>query len=144
VALYSLSRRITIFTVSAASAELRTSSTDRVRLLHFSCGANTGVATGYCFGLGRPAAIGVTPTTPVTFLADNPDSPAATATLTTAGWGTAPTAPANFFRRFFNNSRGAMGFFTFPQGLAVDVSASLVLWNILAADIIDTSWTVDE
>jgi hypothetical protein len=145
MALYSLSRRISIFTLDAANTELRTASTDRARLLHLNFCASTGVATGYNFGLGRPAAIGVTPTTPVTFLADDPADPAATTTLTTAGWGTPPTVPAAFFRRFMCSDRGLTTFFTFPRGLAISVSSSLVLWNVFkASDLVEVSWTLDE
>ena len=88
-------------------------------------------ATASLFGLGRPAAIGVTPTTPVTFLAMDLASPAGTVTSALA-WGTGPPVPAAFLRRA--GLPGAIGngiIWTFgPRELVIPVSGSIVLWNL--------------
>jgi hypothetical protein len=66
-----------------------------VRLLNFNITLATGV-TGV-FGTGRPAAAGITPTTPVTFNSDENDTPSLTKVA--LAWATSPTAPTSFFHR---------------------------------------------
>ena len=65
------------------------------RVLNFNITLATGV-TGV-FGTGRPAATGITPTTPVSFLSDLNGDPSLTKIA--LAWGTSPTAPAAFFHR---------------------------------------------
>lgn len=134
MAVYALGGKTSQFTTSTAGAELRASSTDRPKLLRWAHGVNVSPASAFTLALGRPAAIGVTPTTPVTVIAEDDAEPVGTAQLVTAGWGTGPTAPANFFRRFriFHATRI---FWEFPQGLAIDVSKSLVLWNLVGTAV---------
>lgn len=50
-------------------------------------------------GLGRPAAIGITPATETTVQAADSIDTIAGNTVIAASWGTAPTAPATFMRR---------------------------------------------
>src|SRR3990172_12259225 len=97
MATYSLANLTTNVTSANAALELRTASTDRVRLEEL--GASLNAATASTYGIGRPGAIGVTPTSPITWLAQDPASPAGTA-QTALAWGTGPTVPANFFRRW--------------------------------------------
>jgi hypothetical protein len=141
MAIYSLAQRTTNFTIAQACWELRTTSTDRVAVLEIGFITNT--ATAQTIGLGRPAAQGVTPVN-VTFLAEDSASPAAT-TVASLSWGTSPTVPANFFRRVsLPATAGAGIIWTFPRGLIVPVSASLVLWNITASVAADVWCVVDE
>jgi len=83
------------------------------------------------FGLGRPAANGVTPTTPVDFLPEDPNDVLATGVLQGAlAWGTKPTSPTNFFRRIgLPATIGTGVIWTFPKGLVIAVSSNLVLYN---------------
>jgi len=102
----------------------------------------TGTASSY--GIGRPAAQGVTPGTTSTFQRDDSADPACvtTASLT---WATPPTAPTNFHRRW--NSAATVGvgiIFTFPRGLTVPVSASLTVHNITATVALDVNCAIDE
>jgi len=118
--------------VGSASAawEIRTGSTPgRVRILEIGIFLQAATASDY--GLGRPAAIGVTPTSPQDFLVEDPNDVIATGVLQSAlAWGTAPTVPANFFRRIsFPATIGSGVIWTFPRGLVIPVSSGLVLWN---------------
>lgn len=127
-------------TSGAACYELIGSTTRRSKLMemHIFIGA----ATASIFGLGRPAAIGVTPTSPVNLIAEDPGEPALGSTdeKTAVAWGTGPTVPAQFFR--LANLPGAVGagiIWTFgPDGIIIPLSGSLVLWNTAAvANVID-------
>lgn len=115
--------------------EIRTASTNRAQLVELGCSANF-ATSGDQFGIGRPAAIGITPTTPLTWLAEDPSSPAGTVTSALA-WGTGPTAPVQFFRRTRLFSTYVV-FWTFPQ-LWIPVSSSVVFWTIT----LGTTATVD-
>lgn len=131
MALYSLGINTTAAASAAAYAELR-SSTQRMYLreIGFFCNA----ATSSSVGLGRPAAIGVTPTSPITGLqVDSAD--AAPGGTTAIAWGTAPTVPANFLRRVVLPATiGAGLIWTFNRGeLVIPASNSLVLWNFGAS-----------
>lgn len=130
MAIYSLANLTTGTGSGAAALELRSASTDRPSLTEI--GAFLNAATASVYGIGRPAAIGITPTTPITWLAEDPAEPAGTA-QTALAWGTGPTVPANFFRRVNLPATIGAGFIlTFPRGLAIAVSSSIVLWNLQA------------
>lgn len=144
MAVYSIDGVTSLFTASSAGAELRTTSTDGARLLTWTWGLNANPASAFTLALGRPAAIGITPTTPVTWVREDPAAPVGTVQLVTAGWGTAPTAPANFFRRFriFHN---CYMIWEFPEGLRIAVSNSLVLWNAVGTAVaVQMALTGDE
>jgi hypothetical protein len=127
---FALRTRTTVTTNAAACYEL-IAGADRLALmeLHVFLGA----ATQSLYGLGRPAAIGITPTSPVTLLQEDPADTAPGAKAAVA-WGTGPTVPANFLRCV--NLPAAIGagiIWTFgPKGLIVAANASLVLWNLQA------------
>lgn len=134
---------LTTATATGAACELRTASTARVAVRE--CHITLNAATASVIGLGRPAAIGVTPTSPVTVLQQDPADANGTATSALA-WGTAPTAPTNFLRRF--SAAGTIGtgiIWTFgPRELVIAVSASLVLWNFQTNSAFNVSWVVEE
>lgn len=142
MAIYSLANRTTNVTIANPCLEIRTASTDKPRIMEI--GISLVAATASVFGLGRPQAIGVTPTTPVTVLAEDASDPAGTV-QTALAWATPPTVPLNFFRRVsLPATIGAGVIWTFPNGLTIPVSSSLVLWNISATSVIDTWVVLDE
>lgn len=107
--------------------EIRTDASNRAWVTELQLSGSFPTTTDR-FGIGRPAAIGITPTTPVTWLSDDDAAPAGSIQSALA-WGTGPTAPANFFRRttVFGNF---VIIASFPRGLVIAVSSSLVVWTI--------------
>lgn len=106
-------------------------------------------ATASTFALGRPAAKGITPTTPVGLLdTGNGDAGAATATLAVA-WGTPPTIPAAFFRVCSLPATAGASLtpvWKFDQGIGLVVPAggSLILWTLTTVSIADVYFTIEE
>jgi hypothetical protein len=142
MALYTHAARTTA-TAAGANWELR-ASTDRLYVLEI--GIFMGAATASTFGLGRPAAIGVTPTSPVTVQAMDPADPAGLAT-TAVAWGTAPTSPTStiYLRRVgLTNVIGAGIIWTFPKPLVVAASGSLVVYNLATNGVADIYCVIDE
>lgn len=140
MAIYSLAQRTTNGTITQAMCELRTG-TPRVKLMEHAYTTNVGTAQS--LGLGRPAAQGITPVN-VAFQAEDP-SDAASATNVSLSWATSPTVPAQFFRRWsLPATVGAGWIVTFPRGLVIAGSASLVIWNITAAQVGDIWHLIDE
>lgn len=139
--IYSLAQRTTNFTISQASLEIRTPSTSQPKLLEFSIIQVT--ATAQSLGLGRPQAIGITPAN-VLFQADDTGEPASTIN-SSLSWGTSPTVPLIFHRRWNSAATVGVGIvWSFPRGLSIPVSSSLVLWNITTAVAIDANMVIDE
>ncbi len=94
-------------------------------------------------GLGRPAAIGVTPGTTTLFQNEIPGGVAAVSSIALT-WGTSPTAPSIYLRRFTSSSAGAGVIWTFPEGLSMGLSGitrNLVLFNITGGSTLDC-WAV--
>jgi hypothetical protein len=142
MSIYSLANLTTGVTAATAALEVRSTSTDRAALLEF--GAWLNAATASTYGIGRPAARGVTPTSPITWLAEDENAPAGTI-QTALAWGTGPTVPANFFRRIGLPATIGAGFLiAFPRGLIMAVSASVVLWNIGTDGAVNTHVAGDE
>lgn len=134
--------RTTNFTINQACAELRTTASVNCRLLEISVVQVTGTAQS--LGFGRPAAIGVTPSTTITMQRDNGADPAAVTTIATA-WGTAPTNPTTYMRRW--NSAGTAGVgvvFSFPRGIVVPVSSAFVVQNVTTSVASDVNMVIDE
>lgn len=134
----SLSVRTTGVTNATPAWEIRTAATPgRVKIMEV--GIFLGAATASVYGLGRPAAIGVTPTSPVDFLVEDPADVIATGVCQSAlAWGTPPTAPTNFFRRLPVPATIGNGIiWTFPKGITISVSSSLVLWNLSTNGAVD-------
>lgn len=141
MAIYTLGD-VTVNTGAGTCAwEIRAGPADRALLFEVGWSVGIGVAGAAPDAIGRPSAVGITPTSPKTFEAENPADPASTVTAATA-WGTAPTAPASYFRRF--KPRSGIQVITFPRGIAIPASGSIVLWNIGAAVAADVWAYVDE
>lgn len=141
MAIYSLAQRTSGLTIANANASIVTPATVRPRLLEVSIIQVTGTAQS--IGLGRPATAG-TPTGPVLFQADDPGDPASV-TNGHITWSAQPTAPTIFHRRW--NSAATIGvgiIWTFPRGLVIPISSSLVSWNITAAVAMDVNFVIDE
>jgi hypothetical protein len=142
MAVYSVANRTSNVTSAAANLEVRAAATARPRLMETGMWLNA--ATQSPIGIGRPQAIGVTPTSPVTVLAEDPNDGAGT-TTTALAWGTPPTVPLQFFRRV--NMAAAIGagvILTFPRGLLIAANGSIVHWNIAATSVMDVHSVVDE
>jgi hypothetical protein len=100
------------------------------------------LATGVTgvFGLGRPAAAGITPTTPLPFLGLG------------GGESTSPTSPTAFFERV--TVPATVGFVvpvlspfnpgTGRGGIKIPVGGTLVLFNITGGPTLDVSFDIDE
>lgn len=143
MAIFSLSQRTTSGTAATPTQEIIASANNAFRLVEY--GFTQNVATAGVFGLGIPAAAGITPTTPVTGLAEDSGDTTAGATQSALAWGTAPTVPANFFRRISCAATIGVGtIWTFPRGLKRLKATTLVLWIIATAPVADTWWVVDE
>ncbi len=135
MARYELGIRTTVTTTAAAAAEMRAASGTPVRVREI--GITLAAATASSYGLGRPAAIGVTPTSPITVLALNPMDPVGTAT-TAGAWGTGPTVPTQFLRRLTLPATIGAGViwtweaarFIVGPGNAAAAVASIVIWNL--------------
>jgi hypothetical protein len=135
MAMYRLGINTTVTTTAAAAAELRAASGNITRVREI--GLTLGAATASTYGIGRPGAVGVTPTSPITVLQQNPSDEAGT-TTTAVAWGTGPTVPTNFLMRItLPATIGAGVIWTFTSdelivgpGNAAAAVASLVVWNL--------------
>jgi hypothetical protein len=131
-------------TDAAAAWEIRAAATPgRLKLMEL--GFFLAAATASVFGLGRPAAIGDTPTTPVDFLQEDPANVlAANVALSALAWGTGPTVPVPFLRRIALPAVVGTGvIWTFPEGLVIPVSDSIVLWNLGTNSVVDAYAVLD-
>lgn len=144
MAIFSASQRTTTGTAAAAGWEVFPSTaTPKPRVMEV--GISQAAATASQYGLGRPAAKGVTPTTPVTFLDEQDGNNNTGLTQCAIAWGTPPTVPANFFRRLSTPATiGAGVIWTFPRGLAIVANVSIVIWNVGTNSVIDAWAVVDE
>lgn len=137
--IYSLGVRTLDGTSGAPAWEIRTGATPgRAKLLEI--GFFLVAATASQIGLARPVAIGVTPTAPVDFLPEDLNDIIASGVLQSAlAWaGSAPTAPAAFLRRISLPATIGTGIiWTFPKGITIPISDSLILWNIGTNSLLD-------
>jgi hypothetical protein len=129
MALMSLGVLTTGVSSGTAVWEIRCSSSARAYVMELGFFLNAATAT--LIGLGRPAAIGVTPTSPVDFQPEDPANPIISGECQSAlAWGTAPTIPTNFLRRIGLPATVGVGvIWTWPRGLVIPSSGSIVLWN---------------
>lgn len=111
-------------------------------------------AAAQAFGLGKPAAIGVTPTSPVPAIpldlklpySTTPGVAPSQSQVTTAlAWGTGPTVPAAFFARgSFPATVGASVKWTFADGIWVPAGSTIILWGTGTNAPNDVNILVDE
>ena len=143
MSLYGLAQRTSATAAAAATQEIRSTSTNQPKIMEYGLSQVTAVAGTY--GFGRPAAIGVTPTTPQNFVAESPASAPTSQSTGALAWGTGPTVPANFNRRLTAQALIGVGITsTFPRGFELPVSSSAVLWIIALAPVLDTWCVIDE
>ena len=143
MAIYSLALRSTVTTIAAASHAALSPATNEAAVMEY--GYFNGAATACVVGLGRSAN---TPTLTggVAFLAEDEGRPTAL-TQAAVAFGTAPTVPTQFFRRFSLAALvGAAVVFTFPRGVVLAAAgAAFTTWNITAnSAVIDVHMVVDE
>lgn len=143
MAIYSLALRTTVTTIAAASWAALSPATNEAAVMEF--GYFNGAATACVVGLGRTAN---TPTLTggVAFLAEDEGRPAGV-TQAAVAFGTAPTVPTQFFRRFDLAALiGAAVVFTFPRGITLPAAGpAICAWNITAnSAVVDIHCVVDE
>ncbi len=130
-----------IVAANEASWELRASDYAVVRLMMI--GLVQAAPTAASYGIGRPAAAGVAPGVNVAFQRDNPLLRPVYATVALT-WGTGPTAPAVYMRRWNSAALSGVGIvFTFRRFL-IRRSESLVVFNITAAAPLDVDVAIRE
>jgi len=120
-----------------AAWEIRANASSRIRIMEL--GFFLTAATASQIGLGRPAAIGVTPTSPVDFPMEDPaDFNVAGECQSALAWTTGPTAPTAFYRRIGLPATIGVGvIWTWPKGLVIPASGSMVLWNLAASSALN-------
>jgi hypothetical protein len=141
MAISSLALRTTTFTAtSTANIEWRTPATVRSKCLEISYIQLTALASQ--IGLGRPQAIGLTPVN-VLFQKDDPGDPASVMNGSLS-WATSPTVPLIYHRRWNGTLASTGVVWTFPRGLVIPISFSLVIWNIATTVAADVNCILDE
>ncbi|HMF88747.1 MAG TPA: hypothetical protein VK575_11770 [Gemmatimonadaceae bacterium] len=105
-------------------------------------------ATASVFGIGRPAAAGITPTTPVPFHSQGKPGDVSVARYALA-WGTSPTAPAVYHGRVSLPATIGAGW-TWPpnsnqlQKIWIPPLETLVLFNITGTSAADVVMEIEE
>lgn len=139
MAIYSLSLNTTVTTTGAAAMDAKASATNTPKIMEV--GVNLITATASTYGLGR-AGNTPTQTSPVLLQAESPGD-AAAVTGCAVAWSVAPTVPTQFFRRIgLPATAGAGVIWTFPRGLSLAASASMVLWNLATNSASANAWWV--
>lgn len=131
-------------TSAQAALEIIGATALRARIIEVGWTLVTAVAT--VVGFGRPAAAGLTPTSPVTLLPEDVGD-SAPVTKTALAWATSPTAPAAYLRRGGGNAIGQGAIWTFPKGIVLATSGapnSFVLFNITGGATLDVYIVVEE
>jgi len=140
----SIARRTTNVTSGQAALEILAGTKGCfLRELHIILAA----ATASTYGFGRPAAKGITPTTPVTNLLEGPGFGVKVAEVKTAlAWGTGPTIPSEFYRRVgFPATIASFVLWEFPgQGLFIPANGSMVIWNLALNGVVDANLVTEE
>lgn len=142
MAIYSLALAGTIAVPQACLWELKASATDRAVVLAIEINLDF-PAVGKQLTLGRPKTLGVGGTG-IALLAEDPASPAGTATAAVAGWTVYPTPPDNFIRRATLTTTQV---WYFPTGLVVPAGGNLAVYQGVltgAAANFDITCVIDE
>lgn len=136
--------RTTSGTTGEAALEIIAGASKGFRLLGV-IGISMAAATASTFGFGRPAAKGVTPTTPANVpTVDGGRVPSVTTTA--LAWGTSPTAPSPFmYRATLPATVGAFRDWVLPQsGIWCPAGGTLVLWNLASNGVVDVQFSLFE
>lgn len=142
MALASLALRTTNVTINNASCQVYTTASVKARLIETSWVGATATATS--LGFGRPAALAITPGTISVFQRDDSADPACV-TNGCLTWGTSPTAPTIYMRRWNGAATIGVGIiFTFARGLTIPVSGAVVWFNVTASVVGDVNFAIDE
>lgn len=139
MAIYSLSLNTTVTTTGAAAMDIKAAASNSPRIMEV--GVNLAAATASTYGFGRS---GNTPTqtSPVLVQAENPSDPAGLSGCAVA-WSVAPTVPAQHLRRIsLPATIGAGVIWTFPRGLILAASASMLVWNLATNSASTNVWIV--
>ncbi len=141
--IYIRADRTSNITIANATYEIRSGRPEeRAALVALEISLVT--AATVTLGLGRPAAIGITPTSPQLVQALNSTDSAGT-TATAMAWGTGPTVPAQFLKRWTFILAGPQTIhYQFVRPIIIPASGSLVLWNITASVLLDVNIVIDE
>ena len=142
MSIYSLGMRTTNVTINQAAVEIITAPTLAIKIMEIKMTLASGSTS--VFGLGRPQAQGITPV-PVYFMPEQNSSDPQSKTVASLSWATSPTVPGSFLDRVtLYGTLGAGMIWSFPRGLHVPASTSLVLWNITANGTLDLCIKIDE
>jgi hypothetical protein len=147
--IYTIGQRTTVSTSGGAAHTILTSATLRALLLEAGVFANPpgSTAAACTYGLGRPAANGVTPGTQSLFQAEDM-STGVPASLTNGvlSWTTSPTSPTVAMRRWSGPATAGVGIiWVFPRGILVKVSDNFVLQNLASnTGLADSYFNIDE
>jgi hypothetical protein len=94
-------------------------------------------------GLGIPAAIGITPTTPAAFVFEDGGNSSTPGTTSALAWGTSPTMPTVQERRAtFTATVGVGAVWTWPRGLPVIKARTLTMNNVANGTTTYNMWFV--
>lgn len=143
MAIYSLALRTTVTTIAAASWATLSPASNEAALMEI--GYFNGAATACVVGIGRTANV-PTLTGGVAYLAEDEGRPTGL-TQAAVAFGTAPTAPTQFFRKFSLAALvGAAVVYTFPRGLVMPAAGQAICtWNITAnSAVVDIHAVADE
>lgn len=115
---------------NSALAWLRSTASKDIRVWEIGVWLESGTVAASVIGLGRPAAVSVTPTALTPQAEDT--SAGAAACIAAVAATTKPTSPTNFMRRFGCPAVLGSGIvWTYPRGIVIPTGpAELVVWNI--------------
>lgn len=130
MALYSVSAKTT-FVYPGPAWELKAGASRRPRILELGINVALGTTANPCY-IGWSSSPG-TQSSPVSLLAENPDDPASVCTVAVA-WSVNPSVPSTFLRVWCpSSSIKECILWTFPEGIPISSSFSLILWNTVLA-----------
>ena len=139
MSIYSLSLNTTVTTTGAAAMDAKSAATNTPKFMEI--GLNLLTATASTYAIGRSGNV-PTQTSPVLLQAENPGDPAGLTGCAVA-WSVAPTVPTQFFRRVsLPATAGAGAILTFPRGLALAVSSSMLIWNLATNSASMNAWWI--
>jgi hypothetical protein len=131
---------------AAAMTDLKSGPVSGTAITEIAVTRSSGSISSLSFGLGR-AATELLQLGGIALQPYDPSDPETTTTIAQA-WSVAPTVPAQFHRRVFDVQ--AIGFsmiWTFPRGLRLATSQSMVLWLLTGNATVQSfsvSYEVDE